>query len=268
MTDIKWTPVWTDEKLLKVVINSNLTALKKIRDDINKGEVTLKIPFLEYKTGTLAETETLPFTKENELAKILEVLERKEVLNKIRREKDFVPFVVNLEAAFHMMIDPAKLVRGEIDYLLGISKISETYKAELEKIKKYSDFDLRNEFQKGMYNPPPNNRSKVNMWKYRNLLKGDYPEIGNMIADAVLSAKPTTISRFNGKDYLTYFVGDEMDEFGAFHAYLPIESADDLPNSNSFKARIIGVMFFNANPPQKGLSRLTLIAVSLFMPWI
>jgi len=66
---------------------------------------------------------------------------------------------------------------------------------------------------------------------------------------------------------MTYFAGKEMKEFVHFFVYFPLESANDLPNKNSFTARIIGIMFYNANPPKKGLSPFTLIAVSLFLPW-
>lgn len=267
MTDIKWVPVWTDEKMLKIVINSNLTTLRKFREDINRGEVKIKIPFLEYKTGTIAEAETLPFTKENDLAKVLTVSKRNEILEKVGQEKDFTPFVVNLEGDFHMMMDIPRWIREEVDYLLTISKMREPFKAEIERIRNLSDVELNSEFLKGMYNAPPDNRSNISMRKYRDILKTDYPEIGRMIADSVVSKKPTIISRFNGKDYLTYFVGEKMEVFGGFFAYFPLESASDLPNLNSFKARIIGIIFFNANPPQKGLSLLTFVGVSIFLPW-
>ena len=267
MTDTKWVPVWTDEKMLKIVINSNLTTLRKLREYINNGEVIIKIPFFEYKTGTIAEAETLPFTRENDLANVLKVLKKSDILEKIGQEKDFTPFVVNLDATFHMMIDIARLIRAEVDYLLSISKMRESFKTELEKIRNLSDIELKSEHLKGMYNAPPDNRSKISMKQYRDILKTDYPAINNMIAEEVISKKPTIISRFNGKDYLTYFVGEQMEEFGGFCAYFPLESASDLPNLNSFKARIIGIMFFNANPPQKGLSPLTLIGVSIFLPY-
>jgi hypothetical protein len=267
MAETKWVPVWTDEKMLKIVINSNLTTLSKLREDFNRGELTVKIPFLEYRTGTIPETETLPFTKENDLAKVLKVLTRNEILEKIGQEKDFTPFVVNLEAIFHMMTDLARWIREEVDYMLSISRMRESFKTELEKIKDLSDLELYNEFQKGMYNPAPANRSKISMRQYRDILKTDYPAIDMMIADAVVSKKPTVVSRFNGKDYLTYFVGEQMEEFGGFCVYFPLESASDLPNLSSLKARIIGIMFFNANPPKKGLSPLTLVGVSMFLPW-
>lgn len=267
MEDIRWIPVWTDEDMLKIVIGNNLSIIEKFREDFNKGEVKIKIPFLEYKTGTLTETKTLPFTKENDLAKVLEVSHIRDILGKVKNVEDFNPFVVNLESNFHMMVHSPRWVRAEADYLLSISKIREKFDKELENIKNHSDAELESELTKGMYNAPPNNRSKISMRKYRDFLRTDFPNIDNMIADEVVSKKPTVISRFKGKQYLTYFAGEEEKEFGSFFVYLPLESSDDLPNNNSFKARIIGIMFFNSNPPRKGLSPLTFVGVSLFLPW-
>ena len=47
MTEIKWVPVWTDKTMLKIIIKSNLTKLKKLREDIADSKYSFKflIPY-------------------------------------------------------------------------------------------------------------------------------------------------------------------------------------------------------------------------------
>lgn len=263
---IRWAPIWTDDEMLQIVINSNVTSLGKLREELNQGSLSVKIPFLEYSTSKPRDKEALPFSKANDLVKVMEIKHVEEIMKEINLMENFKPFVTIFDGDVHIFGSPYRVLRAEIDYLHNFYKMPDKFKHELEEFRNYSDAELDKELigrvkSNTAGNP---NRLSMQMQKYRNALRNDFPDIEKMISEHIISTKPAYISKFKGKNYLVYLAGEEKD-FHNFYVYFPVEATSDLPNGTGFPARVIGIMFFNPNPPQKGLSHFAFIAVSLFM---
>ena len=91
---IKWAPVWTDDEMLQIVINSNVTALGKLREELNQGSLSVKLPFLEYSTGKPMAKEALPFSKANDLVKVMEIRHVEDIMKEIK-DAVFIPLKVS-----------------------------------------------------------------------------------------------------------------------------------------------------------------------------
>lgn len=263
---MKWAPVWTDEGMLQVVLNNNATAIESLREQLNQGTVRVRIPFLEYATGNPKKADNLPFTREVDLANALEIQNIETICSKLDKMVNFVPFVAYFEGTINMFVSVSRWIREEINYLMKMNKLGSEVKHQLAEMRNYSDEELEYAFSQGTYDTAIAERGIISMRKYRDLLKNDFPTIDHLIARDVLSKKPTFLSRFKGREYFTYLAGKEK-ELNKFYILFPVEAINDLPNLANFEARIIGIMFYNANPPQAGLSHLALVAVSLFLPW-
>jgi len=265
---IKWAPVWTDDEMLQIVINSNVTALGKLREELNQGSLSVKLPFLEYSTGKPMAKEALPFSKATDLVKVMEGRPVKDIMKEINLMDNFKPFVTLFDGDVHVFGSPCRVLRAEFDYLLKFYKMPEKFKHELAELRNYSDAELDKEFIGRVSSNTAGNPNALSMQmqKYRNVLRNDFPDIEKMINEHIVSTKPAYITKFKGKDYLVYLAGEKKD-FHSFYVYFPVEAAPDLPNGTGFPARVIGIMIFNPNPPGKGLSHFAFIAVSLFLQY-
>ena len=265
---IKWAPVWTDDEMLQIVINSNVTALGKLREELNQGSLSVKLPFLEYSTGKPMAKEALPFSKANDLVKVMEIRHVEDIMKEINLMENFKPLVTLFDGDVHIFGSPYRVLRAEFDYLLKFYKMPDKFKHELAELRNYSDAELDKEFIGRVSSNTAGNPNELSMQmqKYRNVLRNDFPDIEKMINEHIVSTKPAYITKFKGKDYLVYLAGEKKD-FHSFYVYFPVEAAPDLPNGTGFPARVIGIMFFNPNPPKKGFSNFAFIAVSLFIQY-
>jgi hypothetical protein len=260
--EIRWAPVWTDEKLIKLVLMQTSNFFKKIKE---KGKLKLSFPYFEYEYQPTQQD--LYFQKEVNLAEHLETKSIKEILDQINIARPFKPFITQIEETLIFPLDLPEYFRFILSYLLKIPEVPEVQKREIRVLTSLPREVLQEKILKSGATQSPFPFALAD--KYVKPILPLYPELGKTITELAIKEKLAIKNSFRGEDYFVYFVSLE-NKPSDFAVYFPTSAAQSLPNSGEFKARIIGIVSYTANLPlgiKKGMP-FFIRAVSLFLPYM
>jgi len=259
--EIRWAPIWTDEKLIKPVLIQTSNFFKKIK----KGsKLKLSFPYFKYEYQPVHQE--LYFQKEVDLAEHLEIKSIKEILDQINKVKPFKPFITQIEETLIFSLDLPEYFRFILRYLLKIPEIPNDQKREIRVLASLPREVLQEKILKSGASQKPFPFALVD--KYVKPVLPLYPELGKTITELAVKEKIGIKNSFRGKDFFVYFVSIE-NKPSDFAVYFPTSAKQSLPNLGEFKARIIGIVSYTANLPlgiKKGMP-FFIRAVSLFFPY-
>lgn len=221
---------------------------------INKGSFTVKLPFLDYQLGQAPDEYLLDYELELILLNKLKPLNKKDINEKIRENKQFKPKVVMFEGTVCQMMSTAGFLKTQWKFLYDSGLLSEASNAEVEKLLQLSDFEIGKLYSDSMY---------IIQGKYILEAKKKNPNIIRALNNYLFSQKPALIGNYKGMEYLVYFA----DEYSAPFLYFPLSSKDSLPNYSGFYARIIGTLNFASNIPMINNSSFIVKVAALGIPF-
>lgn len=260
--EIRWAPIWTDEKAIKPVLMQTSSLFKKIK---SSGKLKLSFPYFEYEYQPYEQE--LYFQREVDLAEHLEIKSIKEIFDQINKVKPFKAFVTQIEEKLIFTLDLPEYFRFILKYLLKIPEIPKNSKEEIRMLASLPREVLQDKILKSGSTRGPFPFALAD--KYIKPILSIYPELGRIITELAVKEKIAIRNHFRGEDYLVYFVCIQ-DKPSDFAVYFPLSAKDSLPNVGEFRARVIGIVSYTANLPL-GIKKGTpffIRAVSLFFPYI
>jgi hypothetical protein len=261
--EIRWAPIWTDEKVIKAVLAQTDNFFKKLKE---KGTLKLTFPYFEYGYQPI-EGQELDFQKEVDLAEHLEIMSTKEVFEEIGGLKFFKPFVTQIEVGLIAPLDLPEFFRFILNYLLDVPEIPARQKDEIKALTSLPREILQDKILKSGNREKPFPFALAD--KYVLPILPIYPNLPIIIQGLAVNEKKIITNSFKGEKFFVYYQKFEDKPFQDFPVYFPVNAKDSLPNTGEFNCRIIGIVSYNTNLPlglKKG-NPFFLRAVSLFFPY-
>ncbi|MGD0804547.1 MAG: hypothetical protein ABSA11_10810 [Candidatus Bathyarchaeia archaeon] len=261
--EIRWAPIWTDEKIIKTVLTQTDGIFKKLK----KGSsLKLAFPYFEYGYQPI-ENQELDFQREVDLAEHLELKSNLEILEEIGRLVSFKPFITQLEVDLIALLDLPEFFRFILDYLLDIPEIPIKQKDEIKALTSLPREILQDKIIKSGNREKPFPFALAD--KYVLPILPIYPDLPLIIQNLAVNEKKIITNYFKGEKYFVYFQQIDEKPFQELPVYFPITAKDSLPNTGEFKGRVISIVSYNTNFPlgQKKGNPFFLRAVSLFLSY-
>ena len=231
MKNVQWAPIWEDKDFIQKIKVEN--GFYRKRKDL---DIKVKTPFIEIGSRG-SDFQRLDLTSAIELSKKLEIVNKADIFKKISQMEYFKPFVVQVEGSVEIAYDLEKIVTAGCEILLSSSNLDSKTR---ERIKKFLESNK----------VPPFKNDKL----YIEILQTFDKQTNEKIIDYAAKKKILKEKDFLGKKYVVYFFNPQ-DPLGILPVYVPIEAKSALP-SYTFMGRIIGVLYFDANPIRKDMHRI------------
>lgn len=258
-----WAIVWSDRDEMKKIYNKSKSGIVKLREELNKGNLTIKLPFLEYTTGDMTEDSPLDFELESFLLNELKPLSKDETIEHIKSNKPFKPVIVVLEGVLQPMLDKYKFIRLQFEFLEKSTLLSKESEKEIESLLNFSDLELGRIYDESFYYISENEQKSRLLEKYMNEAKVKSQSIQELVFNHIIKQKPTLIGEHDDSSYMVYFCQD----YTAPIIYFPIKAKQSIPSQAGFMARIIGVLTFASNVPLNNTSTFVIKVAALAIPF-
>jgi hypothetical protein len=257
-----WAVVWSDKTEIEKITDASADQLKKLKERITAGELSLKLPFIEYSTGHVESKLPLDYERETTLINSLKPLSGVEFSEELHKREPFRPFVAMLEGKFILPYSAPKMFRCRWDYLKQSCLIGEDNSNKIDSILKLPDWELEDQFEKGDNGPAiAFDRELIKEATLKN------PNANSMVTAHMLEKKPVNMLAYEGTEYLILAL-EKTAQPPAIHEsaiLFPEASRGSIPNSSEFYGRVIGVVNVIANPP-KLFTNFILRSVILALP--
>lgn len=258
-----WAIVWSDKDEMEKIYNKSKSRIIRLREEFNKGNLTLKIPFLEYTTGDMTKYSPLDFELESFLLNELKPLCKDEIIEHAKESKPFKPIIVVLEGMLHPMMDANKFLRLQFKYLKNSSLLSKKSELEIESFLSLSDLEVERIYDESLYDIGNGEQQSKLREKFIDEAKMKNPFILELLVNHIIDQKPTLIGEHDDSKYMVYF----NKEYSAPLIYFPVKAKNSIPSQSAFMARIIGVLTFASNVPLINNSTLIIKVAALAIPF-
>lgn len=258
-----WAIVWSDRDEMKKIYNKSKSGIVKLREEFNKGNLTFKLPFLEYTTGDMTEDSPLDFELESFLLNELKPLCKDEIIEHIKGSRPFKPIIVVLEGILHPMMDTNKFLRLQFEYLKNSNLLSKESEMEIESFLSLSDLEFVRIYDESLYDIGNGGQQSKLREKYIDEAKIKNQFIMELLVNHIIDQKPTLIGEHDDSRYMVYF----NKEYSAPLIYFPVKAKKSIPSQSGFMARIIGVLTFASNVPLLNTSTFVIKVAALAIPF-
>jgi len=258
-----WAIVWSDRDEMKRIYNKSKNGIVKLREELKKGNLTIKLPFLEYTTGDVMEGSPLDFELESFLLNELKPLSKDEIIEHIKANKPFKPLIVVLEGVLQPMFNKYKFIRLQLEFLEKSNLLSKESEKEIESLLSLSDLELERIYDESFYDISEGEQKSRLIEKYINEAKAKNQFILELVVNHIIKQKPTLIGEHDDSSYMVYF----CQKYTAPLIYFPIKAKHSIPSQAGFMARIIGVLTFASNVPLINTSTFVIKVAALAIPF-
>lgn len=245
MTFDNWAVVWSDSAEIKKITDASASQLKNLKDRILAGEVSLKLPLIEYTTGHDEAKLPLDFERETTLINSLEPLNGAQFLDELHSRNPFRPFVAMLEGKFLLPYNATNMFKSRWEFLKRSHLVGEESSQKIDSILQLPDWEIEALFERDDEPLAVFDRTLIQEAKQRN----DGAE--QMVTRQLLKDKPVNTFRYGANNYLLIAFDKPGQSFAIQEPAIlfPESSRESIPDASEFYGRICGIVNYIANPP-------------------
>jgi hypothetical protein len=256
-----WAVVWSDAEEIDKILSASEGQIRDLLNKIKAGEVTLKLPFIEYSTRQSDSKQPLDFEREATLINSLEPLTTDKFSERWQSRKPFRPFVAMVEGTFILVFNPTEYYKSKWNYLKQSNLVGDESVQKIESYLQLADWEITEKF-KAKDNQNDGRSIQTFDIDLMNEAKNRYPNALNLINRNIFEEKPLFKADYNYKKYIIINFNVPQSPSILF----PISAREYIPGIARFYGRICGIVNVLVNPPLEGMPNIALQAVILALP--
>lgn len=239
-----WAVVWSDKAEIEKITDASAGQLTKWKDRISAGEVSFKLPLIEYTTGHVESKLPLDFERETNLINSLEPLNDAQFPEMMHERKPFRPFVAMLEGTFLLAYNAVDMFRCRWEYLKQVHLVGDESSQKIDSFLQLPDWEFEALYKRGVDPIITFDRKLIKEAELRNA------NANQMVTMQLLKEKPVNMVEYDGNTYLVIsFKKVDQEAIQEPTILFPKSSRRSIPNASSFYGRVCGIVNFVANPP-------------------